>query len=387
MRFRQDFSVSALVAGLVVVLVGYTSTVSLVIQAAQAVGANSAQIASWMWALGIGMGLSCIALSLYAKQPIITAWSTPGAALIASTQGIDLAHATGAFIASGVLIAIAGFSGLFERVLAKVPMTLANAMLAGLLVKFGIGAFASVQTQPVLILSMIVSYLIGKRLFPRYVILGVLATGVTAAGLQQQLHIDVIELAWAQPQFTTPAFSFSAMLGLALPLFIVTMTSQNAAGVAALRSAGFDAPVSKPIGVTGVLTVLLAPFGAYALNLAAITAAIAMSNQSHPDPNRRYIAGVFAGVFYILTGLFGAAITSVFAAFPSAMITALAGLALLGTIGSNLALALKNDAEREPALIAFLITASGLSAFGIGSAFWGLVGGAVASWAAHVRRP
>lgn len=392
-QFVRDFSVSAAVAGLIVVLVGFSSTIAIVFQAAQALNASAAELNSWVWALGVGTGSSCIVLSLIYKKPIVTAWSTPGAALIATTQGINLADATGAFLVCALLITIAGLSGAFERLMQRIPMALASAMLAGLLLRFGLGAFSALKSAPVLVGVMLTAHLLGRRYWARYSVLGVLVAGVIFAYFDGSLAAQMLSqpkvlqgaTIWAQPIWITPTFTMTTIISLALPLFVVTMTSQNAPGVAAIRSAGFDtpespAPISPVIASTGILTLMLAPFGAFALNLSAITAAIAMSPEAHTDPKRRYIAGVSAGFFYLLTGIFGGAIGALFAAFPAALIAALAGLALLGTIGHNLSVAVGDEASREPALIAFLITASGLTLHGIGSAFWGLIGGVVAMW-------
>jgi benzoate membrane transport protein len=377
--FIKDLSLSAAVAGLIVVLVGFTSTVAIVFQAARALGASPDVMSSWIWALGIGMGGSCIGLSLYYRKPVVTAWSTPGAALLATSEGFNLADATGAFVLCAVLITLAGLSGAFDKLMKRIPIAIATAMLAGLLLRFGLGAFAAIKVAPVLVLSMCAMHLLGRRFWPRYGVLGVLLCGVLIVYFQGALHTETLSAHLAAPVWTTPHFTLAAMIGLGLPLFVVTMTSQNAAGVAAIRAAGYDTPTSPLISCTGISTLLLAPFGAFALNLAAITAAIAMSSEAHPDPNKRYVAGVFAGLFYVLTGVFGAAISGLFAAFPAPMIAALAGLALLGTIANNLTAALKQEQDREAGLITFLITASGLSLFGIGSAFWGLIGGVLAS--------
>jgi benzoate membrane transport protein len=387
-KFAADISVSAVVAGLIVVLVGFTSTVAIVFQAARTVGANPAEIASWIWALGMGMGLSCIGLSLYYKSPVVTAWSTPGAALICTTQGFDLASATGAFILCAIAICIAGFSGAFERMMRRIPMAIACAMLAGLLLRFGIGAFSALAAAPGLVLTMLGAHLLGRRVWPRYAVLGVLAAGLVFTYVAGQLDFSGVHLSVATPVWVRPQFSLTAAIGLALPLFVVTMTSQNAPGVAAIRAAGYQTPISPLIATTGVLTLLLAPFGGFALNLAAITAAIAMSPEAHPEPSKRYIAGVSAGFFYLLTGVFGAAIGNLFAAIPATLLAVLAGLALLGTIGNNLTAALRTESEpeREAAFIAFLITASNVVIYGIGSAFWGLVGGLVALWCLRTGR-
>jgi benzoate membrane transport protein len=377
-RLFRDFSLSAVAAGFVTVLVGFTASAVIVFQAAQALGASEAEIASWMWALGLGMGLTCIGLSLRYRMPVVTAWSTPGAAmLIASTAGLPYPEVIGAFVLSALLMAIAGFSGVFERSLNRIPASLASGMLAGVLLRFGLDVFVSMQTQLGMALTMFVTYLCGRRLFPRYAVIATLVMGIAIAGATGLLHVDGVRLEFARPVFTLPSLSLASVFGIALPLFIVTMTSQNVPGVAVIRASGYEVPISPVIGWTGVANVLLAPFGAFALNLAAITAAICMGREAHQDPERRYVAAVFAGLFYVLVGLFGATVAAVFAAFPKELVMAIAGLALFGTIGNSLAAAMREESDREPALIAFLVTASGISLGGIGSAFWGLVAGAV----------
>lgn len=379
MSLLKDFSASAIIAGFVTVLVGFTSSAVIIFQAAAALGATPAQTASWMWALGLGMGLTCILPSLRYRVPIVTAWSTPGAAmLITSAAGVPMAEAIGAFIVSAALIALAGFSGAFEKAMKRIPVSLASGMLAGVLLRFGLDAFVSLKTQFALVLAMFVTYLAMRRLQPRYAVIAALAVGIVIAAAQGLLHMDGVTLQLAQPVWTTPAFSASSLIGVALPLFIVTMASQNIPGVAVLRASGYQAPISPIIGLTGVTTLVLAPFGAFALNLAAITAAICMGREAHEDPARRYTAAIAAGGFYLLIGLFGATVSAVFAAFPKELVLAIAGLALLGTIGNGLASALRDEHERESALITFLVTASGVTLFGVGSAFWGLVAGVVA---------
>lgn len=377
--WRADISLSAAIAGFVTVLVGFTSSAAIVFQAAQALGASPPEIASWMWALGIGMGVTCIALSLVYRAPVVTAWSTPGAAmLITSAAGVALPEAIGAFIVSAALITVAGFSGWFERAIGRIPLSLASGMLAGVLLRFGLDIFVAMQSQFAMTLAMLVTYLVARRLRPRYAVIAALAVGVAFAAASGLLRTQELKLELAQPVFTMPRFSFAAIVGVALPLFVVTMASQNVPGAAVLRAAGYTTPISPLIGWTGVATLLLAPFGAYALNLAAITAAICMGREAHEDPARRYMAAVFAGVFYLAIGLCGATVGAVFAAFPRELVLAIAGLALLGTIGGGLATALAAEREREPALLTFLVTASGISLLGIGSAFWGLVAGVAA---------
>lgn len=379
MTLFKDFSASALIAGFVTVLVGFTSSAVIVFQAAHAFGASPAEIASWMWALGLGMGLTCIILSLRFKAPIVTAWSTPGAAmLITAAAGVPMAQAIGAFMVSALLIILFGFTGWFERAMQRIPMSLASGMLAGVLLRFGLDVFVAMKTQFALAFAMFCAYLMARRLLPRYAVIIALALGLVITGTQGLLHLGEVRLELAQPVFTMPQFSVSALIGVALPLFIVTMASQNMPGVAVIRASGYAVPISPLIGWTGTATLLLAPFGAYALNLAAITAAICLGREAHDDPARRYVAAVMAGVLYIVIGLFGATVGAVFAAFPRELVLVIAGLALFGTIGNGLAAALGKEGEREPALITFLVTASGVSLQGIGSAFWGLLAGLLA---------
>ena len=379
MLIARDFSLSAVVAGFVTVLVGFTSSAVIVFQAAEAVGADAAHVASWMWALGLGMGLTCIGLSLRYRLPVVTAWSTPGAAmLITAAAGVSLAEATGAFLVSAALITVAGFSGWFERALDRLPVSIASGMLAGVLLRFGLEVFVVMKTQFAMAFAMFVVYLIMRRLLPRYAVIFAFAVGIVIAASQDMLHLAAVHIELAKPVWVDPAFSTSALIGVALPLFVVTMASQNVPGVAVIRSFGYRVPISPVIGWTGVANVLLAPFGAFALNLAAITAAICMGREAHEDVGKRYTASVCAGIFYVLIGLFGATVGAIFAAFPRELVVAIAGLALIGTIGNSLAAALSHERDREPALITFLVTASGVSLLGIGSAFWGLAAGGAA---------
>ena len=377
----SDLSLSAATAGFVAVLVGFTSSVAIVFQAATALGATPAQASSWMWALGLGMGLCSLLPSLWLRPPVMIAWSTPGAAVLATAGvagGFGMAEATGAFIVCALLITLAGATGWFERVQGRIPMPIASALLAGVLTRFGLDAFVALKSALALVLLMLVVYLIGRRWWPRYAVPGVLLVGVAYAAANGQLHLGGVQWGLTMPVFTMPAFSWQAMVSLALPLFVVTMASQNLPGVAAIRAAGYDMPISKIITLTGVATLLLAPFGAFALNLSAITAAICMGREAHPDPAKRWVAAASCGLIYCVIGLFGAAVTGVLTAFPRELVVAVAGLALLGSIGGGLALALQSDAHREAALITFLVTLSGVSLAGIGSAFWGVAAGALA---------
>ncbi|WP_284616093.1 benzoate/H(+) symporter BenE family transporter [Aquabacterium humicola] len=383
-----DLSLTAVVAGFVAVLVGYTSAVAIVFQATQALGATPAQTASWMWALGLAMGLSSIALSWRTKQPVLTAWSTPGAALLAATQGIPMAEAIGAFVICALLIITAGLTRLFERVMDKVPMAIAAALLAGVLARFGLDAVGAVRSAPGMVIGMALVFLAGRRGWPRYAVPGTLLGGVLIAALQGRLGLpalQAVDWGWTRPEAVMPAFSIAALVGVALPLFIVTMASQNLPGVAAQRAAGYRVPVSPVITATGVATLVFAPFGAFGINLAAITAAICMSREAHEDPAKRYWAAIAAGVFYVLLGLAGGAVAGLLAAFPRELVAAVAGLALIGTIAGGLATALKDETHRDAAAITFLVTLSGVSMAGIGSAFWGVVAGSVALAVQHWR--
>ena len=379
MSFVRDLSVSAASAGFVATLVGFTSSVALVFQAAQAFGASEAVIASWMWALGLGMGLATAIPSLILRKPVMIAWSTPGAAVLASAGlGFDLAQATGAFMLSALMIVLAGFTGWFERVMNRIPMAIAAGLLAGVLVNFGMAAFSAAQAAPLLVLAMLATYLLSKRWLSRYAVPLTLLVAVAVAAVQGGIAWSEVAWDWAVPVWTTPRFTWQAAVSVALPLFVVTMASQNMPGVAVIRATGYQMPISRIISMTGLATLVLAPFGGYALNLAAITAAICMGPEAHPDPKRRYAAAVINGLLYVLIGLFGAAVAGLLIAFPKELVAAIAGLALLSTIGGGLVAALQDEAHREPALITFLVTASGVTLAGIGSAFWGVVAGGVA---------
>lgn len=372
----KDLSLSAIVAGFVAVLVGFASSVAIVLQAASSAGASQDMMASWLLALGIGMAATCIGLSWYYKAPIITAWSTPGAALLAtSLQGLTINEAVGVFIFTAALGVVIGLSGWFDKLTRLIPLPLASAMLAGILLQFGLSIFSSLQSQTVLVGIMCLSYLLAKRLSPRYAILWVLVTGLVCVVLQGQFHYSTVTLSLTTPVWVTPHWSVSALLGVGLPLLLVTMASQNIPGVAVIRTSGYQTPVSPIISSTALATLLLAPWGAFSINLAAITAAICTGPEAHPQQSKRYIAGIAAGIFYLLAGLAGATVVALFAAFPKEMIAALAGLALLGTIGANLAVASSDGEYREAAVVTLLITASGVSFYGIAAAFWGLLGG------------
>lgn len=384
----RDLSLSSVTAGFVAVLVGFTSSAVIVFHAAETAGATPAEVSSWLGALGLGMGVTSIALSLYYRMPILTAWSTPGAALlITSLSGIPMSEAIGAFLFSALLITVAGATGWFERVMDRVPLSIASAMLAGVLFQFGLDLFVSMKSQLTLVLSMFVIYLACKRFLPRYAIVVVLLLGIALAWLQDLLQVEAFDVALTTPVLVAPSFSLTTLLGVGIPLFVVTMASQNIPGVATIKACGYKPPVSSIVTWTGVATLVLAPFGGFALNLAAITAAICMGKEANEDPSRRYMAAVSAGIVYLGIGVFGATVAALFYAFPRELVLAIAGLALLGTIGSSLNAALQDTGQREPALITFLVTASGVSLGGIGAAFWGLLAGVLAMAVLGWRRP
>ena len=378
MTIFRDLSISAVAAGFVTVLVGFASSAVIVFQAAGAVGASTAQVGSWMLALGVGMGLTCALLSLRYRVPVVTAWSTPGAALlVTSAAGLSIQEATGAFLLSALLITLCGFSGWFERVMDRLPLAIAAGMLAGVLLRFGLALFTAMSTRLALTLGMLAAYLLARRLTPRYAVIAALLVGGSIALAQGLLHVDAVRLSLARPVWVTPRFTPGAIIGVAIPLFAVTMASQNVPGVAVIRASGYRVPISPLIGWTGLANLILAPLGGFALNLGATTAGICMGREAHEDPKRRYVAAVAAGVFYFVIGLFGSTVVSVLAAFPPELIAGIAGLALLATIGGALASAVREENQREAALVTFLTTASGVTLAGIGSAFWGLVLGVV----------
>jgi benzoate membrane transport protein len=392
-RFFNDFSLSAATAGFVAVLVGFTSSVAIVFSAALAFNATQAQLTSWMWALGLGMGLCTLLPSLILRKPVMVAWSTPGAAVLAvagatgaSSGGYSMNEAVGAFMVCALLITLSGVTGLFEKIMDRIPMAIAAALLAGVLARFGMQGFVAAQTALPLVAIMLITYLLGKRFFSRYAVPVTLLIAIFYVASRAQLAMGNIEFSLAEPVFVMPVFTWPAAISLALPLFIVTMASQNLPGVAAIRASGFQLPLSKIISMTGIATFLLAPFGAFALNLSAITAAICMGKEAHPDADKRYIASSVCGIIYIFIGLFASIVTGLLTTFPKELIAAIAGLALLSTIANGLAMALKDEAHRDAAIITFLVTLSGVAIAGIGSAFWGVAAGSLALFIQNYRK-
>ena len=381
MQFFKDLSLSAFVAGFVAVLVGFTSSVAIVFQAAQSFGATPAQITSWIWALGLGMGLCSLVPSLLLRKPVMVAWSTPGAAVLATAGAagsFSMGEAVGAFMVCSLLVILVGATRALERVADRIPMEIASALLAGVLARFGIQAFAAAQTALPLVLLMVGAYLVARRMAARYAVVVTLVVGILWVLMTGQMAWSMEPVRLAMPVFVAPQWSVSAIVSLAIPLFVVTMASQNLPGMAVIRASGYELPVSRLITMTGWASLVLAPFGAFALNFSAITAAICMGPEAHEDRSKRYTAAASCGAIYILIGLFGALVTGLLTSFPKELVVAIAGIALLSTIGNGLASALRDERHREPALITFLVTLSGITLMDIGSAFWGVVAGSLA---------
>ncbi|MCZ7414538.1 benzoate/H(+) symporter BenE family transporter [Streptomyces sp. WMMC897] len=369
-------SVSTGVAGLIVVLVSYAGPMAVVFQAAEAGGLSASRVESWVWALSIGSGLTCVVLSLAYRVPVITAWSTPGAALLVpALTSYTFAEAVGAYLIAAALTVLVGVTGLFGTLMRLLPQPLASAMLAGILVGFGMDLFRAAESAWWLVAVMFAVYVLARRWVARWATALALLAGVVATVLSGDTRFAGVRLELATPVLTAPQFSVSAAVGLAIPLFLVTMASQNAPGVATLRAAGYRADADRLVGSTGLASALLAPVGAHAINLAAITAAICTGPDAHRDPAKRYGAGVASGVFYLLVGIFGTTLVAVFRALPEALVAATAGIALLGALGGALAGATSAEEYRDSALPAFLVTASGVELLGVGSAFWGLLVG------------
>jgi len=381
MQFFKDLSLSAFVAGFVAVLVGFTSSVAIVFQAAQSFGATPAQITSWIWALGLGMGLCSLVPSLLLRKPVMVAWSTPGAAVLATAGAagsFSMGEAVGAFMVCSLLVILVGATRGLERVADRIPMEIASALLAGVLARFGIQAFAAAQTALPLVLLMVGAYLVARRMAGRYAVVFTLMVGILWVLMTGQMAWSMEPVRLAMPVFVAPQWSVSAIVSLAIPLFVVTMASQNLPGMAVIRASGYELPVSRLITMTGWASLVLAPFGAFALNFSAITAAICMGPEAHEDRSKRYTAAASCGAIYIVIGLFGALVTGLLTSFPKELVVAIAGIALLSTIGNGLASALRDERHREPALITFLVTLSGITLMDIGSAFWGVVAGSLA---------
>lgn len=379
---RQDQSTTALAAAIVAILAGYGGPLAIVIQAAQAGQLSSELTTSMLMALCMTFGLAGFVLSYTTRAPIITAWSTPGAVfLITALPTLPYNQAVAGFVVASLVIFIISISGAFDFVMNKIPKTIAAALLAGILFRFGINTFTELGKDTGLMLTMLATYLIGKRLFARYAVLAVLFVGCAYVFGIEGNSVPRVPLHLAVPVFTMPEFSFAAIFNIGLPLALITLTGQQMTGIAVLRASGYSTPAKPLVGLTSFLGLITAPFGNFGINLAAITAAICTEKESHPDPARRYIAGLWCGLFSMVLGAFAGVLVLFFLGLPTVLITILAGLALLGAIMNGLTNAMSTHhsaPEREAALITFMTCASGVTLLNLGSAFWGIVLGCAA---------
>ncbi|MBP2316170.1 benzoate/H(+) symporter BenE family transporter [Azospirillum soli] len=386
--FRLNDLTHPVVAGLISVIVNYGGTFILVFQAARVAGLSPELTASWVWSVSIGVGLTGLVLSWRYREPIITAWSTPAAAfLVTALANTSYPEAVGAYILSAAAFVALGVSGCFETLIRRIPPGIASGLLAGILLQFGIGAFGGASIDPVLVGLLITAYVLLKRLSARYAVVGILVIGLAFLLVQGRVDLSGLQFKPAMPVFTMPEFSLNAALSVALPLFLITLTGQYMPGMLVLRNDGFKTSANPIVTMTGLGSLIMAPFGSHAFNIAAITAAIATGREAHEDPSKRWVAGIAAGIFYVLVGVFGVTLAAVFMAFPATFITTLAGLALLGTIGGSLTGAMADPLSREAALITFLASAANITMLGIGGAFWGLVIGLVAYVVLNGRLP
>jgi len=373
---KRLFNLSHISAGFTAILIGYTSSVVIVVQAATAAGATAAQTESWLLALGVAMGLTSIAYSWYYKTPVLTAWSTPGAVMLAGASGdYELSSVIGAFIVSGLLIFLTGLISPLSRSLERIPPQLGTAMLAAILLPFCLGSFQTISQTPVLFLLMFTAFLLAKRFIPKYMMLILLLVGIGFTVALDGTGLQAIELSVAQPVWLMPCFDLVAMINLAVPLYLITMLSQNLPGIAMMQSYGYQAPVKTVLKGTGTVNLIAAPFGGFSVNLAAISAAICMNEEVDADKSQRYRAAIWAGIFYLFAGLFASSVVSLFLILPQEVTKILAGFALLGTLLMCLQTAFHKEVYREAALFTFLITLSGVSFLGVGSTLWGLLVG------------
>ncbi|WP_411573492.1 benzoate/H(+) symporter BenE family transporter [Streptomyces fradiae] len=387
MRLVRSVSLSAINAGVVAMAVSYAGPLALVLGAADAAGLTAAQTTSWVWAVSIGAGLTCVGLSWWSRTPVITAFSTPGAAiLVTALPQHDYAEAVGAFLCAGAAATALTATGVFARMLARIPEGVVSAMLAGTLFSFGTAIFTSMRAAPLLAGAMVVAYLLAKRLRPTYAVVCALAVGLAAAGAGGGLSLDVSGPGLAVPHFTAPHFSPGALIGIGVPLLVATLAGQYAPGMAVLRADGYRPDERVVCGTTGAVSTLLAPFGSHAVNPAAITAAICTGPEAHPDPARRWVAGVSCGVAYLAVGCFGSTLVALFTGLPDALVATLAGVALLGALSGSLARTVADEQNRDASVITFLATASGVTVAGIGSPFWGLLAGIIAHVLLKARR-
>ncbi|UCR89636.1 benzoate/H(+) symporter BenE family transporter [Mycetocola spongiae] len=378
---RSDFSASAAIAGVISVLVNFSGPFVIILEATRAAGLSEAQTASWVWALCLGCGISGLVLTLFTRVPVIVAWSTPGAALlIASLGGFSFSDAVGAFLVASLAAAACGFSGLFGAIMDRVPAPLLSALLAGILLPFIVRAGSGLVTAPVLAGAVLLAFLLGRRYLERYAVVLALGAGLLAAALTGSFRPVMVEFLPTMPVWTTPTFNPAALIGIALPLFIVTMAAQNAPGLALLRAEHYVVNERLLVGGISTVSALLTPWGGHAINLGAITAAICTGPEAHPDPARRYVAGISSALAYLLAALGGGVIVAAFRALPPELVSALAGVARLSSALTALAGAVGTGGGAAiPALLTLAVTMSGIVILGVGSAFWGLLIGALAT--------
>jgi benzoate membrane transport protein len=375
---HKDFSLSAATAGFLAVLISYSGPLVIFFQAAQNAHVSADMMASWVWAISIGAGVSGIVLSWWLKVPVVTAWSAPGTALLVTLfPHISLEQAVGAYLVAAVAILGIGASGYFDKLMHAIPKGIASAMMAGILFQFGVGTFQSVKTMPAITFCMIGIYLLFRRLLPRYCLVILLIASLAMAVAFQGVRLTGVTFHLASPVFIRPEWTWEATLSLALPLVLVSVTGQFLPGMAILRNAGYSTPARPIIVVTSLASIGTAFFGGITVVIAAITAALCTGRDAHEDAGKRYVAGIANGVFYLVGGCFAGTIILFFAALPKELIAVLAGLALVGAISGSLAGAIQEADHREASVITFLATASGMSFWGLGSAFWGVVLGAI----------
>ena len=375
------------IAALISVIVNYGGTFVLVFQAAQLAQLSAAQTASWVWSVSIGVGVTGAWLSWRYREPIITAWSTPGVAFLATVMPFTpYGEVIGAYMVSAIGFVLLGLSGAFERLVRLIPGGIAAGLLAGILLQFGVNAFGGASADPLLVVVLLLSYAVLRRFTSRFAVVGILCIGMALLVAQGRIDAQGISLQLAAPVFEMPCFSVASLLGVALPLFVITLTGQYMPGMLVLRNDGFTTSANPILTLTGLGSLAMAPFGAHAFNVAAITAAICTGKDAHEDPSKRYIAGLVCGALYVTVGVFGVTLASLFMVLPRVFITTLAGLALLGAIGGSLANAMADARARETALITFLATAANVTLLGVGGAFWGLVAGLVVHALIHGGR-
>ncbi|EXD14276.1 benzoate/H(+) symporter BenE [Acinetobacter baumannii] len=376
---KNDWSISATVAGFLAVLISYSGPLIIFFQAAQRAHVSTDMMVSWIWGISIGAAVSGIYLSIKYKTPVITAWSAPGTALLVTLfPNVSLNEAVAAYITSAIVIFLIGVTGYFDKLLKWIPQDVAAGMMAGILFQFGISLFTASDSMPFIVFSMLIVFLIAKRLMPRYTMIWVLAAGVLLSLILGKMNPVDVSFRLAIPQWISPEWTWNSTLNLAVPLILVSLTGQFLPGMAIMKLSGYDTPAKPIITVTSIASLAVACVGGITIVLASITAALCMGKDAHELKEKRYIAGIANGIFYILGGLFAGSIVMLFSLLPKELVAALAGLALLGAIATNISVAMKNDSQRDAALITFLATASGMHLLGLSSVFWGICIGVIA---------